>query len=88
MLRNILFSFDPHLFIFMLIHIYTYIFLLSFIYLLQSEITDACRSQYSGLLITLMIVSSKTIIITLGMASLYFYSKRKMIRYKNLRAVS
>ncbi|VTZ66312.1 major facilitator superfamily-related transporter, putative [Plasmodium chabaudi chabaudi] len=54
----------------------------------NSEITDACRSQYSGLLITLMIVSSKTIIITLGMASLYFYSKRKMIRYKNLRAVS
>ncbi|CAD2083897.1 major facilitator superfamily-related transporter, putative [Plasmodium vinckei brucechwatti] len=54
----------------------------------NSEITDACRSQYNGLLITLLIISSKTIIITLGMFLLYIYSKKKMIRYKNLRAVS
>ncbi|KEG00375.1 hypothetical protein YYE_04886 [Plasmodium vinckei vinckei] len=54
----------------------------------NSEITDACRSQYNGLLITLLIISSKTIVIALGMLSLYLYSRRKMIRYKNLRAVS
>ncbi|ETB63454.1 hypothetical protein YYC_00212 [Plasmodium yoelii 17X] len=55
---------------------------------INSEVTDACRSQSSGLLITLMIMSSKMIIIIMGTFLLYIYSKKKMTKYKNMRFVS
>ncbi|CXH83781.1 organic anion transporter, putative [Plasmodium berghei] len=55
---------------------------------INSEVTDTCRSQSTGLLITLMIISSKTIVIILGTFLLYIYAKKKMIKYKNIRFVS